>query len=265
MVELPSFAGDDLDPARGGGDLVVQACADDPLVAFHAVHNLARLARGVAALRWSQLGFGRTSSTSRHQDTPRNLMGYKDGTNNVQTSDDAVMRRARVGRIRRPRVDARRHLHGRAPHPHPARGVGSIVPGRAAADDRPAQVQRRAPRLAARVRHRGPRRARRQRPARGSRRRAHPGSGARHQRRGPPAPPGLFVRRRGRRARPAGCRAVLRLLPARPGQAVRHRAATVGGPRRVERVHPPHRQRALRAVLGGVSDGGWIGQDLLGT
>jgi deferrochelatase/peroxidase EfeB len=70
----------------------VQACADDPLVAFHAVHNLTRQARGVATLRWSQLGFGRTSSTSRHQETPRNLMGYKDGTNNVQTSDAATMR-----------------------------------------------------------------------------------------------------------------------------------------------------------------------------
>jgi deferrochelatase/peroxidase EfeB len=92
LVPLPSFPGDDLDPARGGGDLVVQACADDPLVAFHAVHNLARQARGVAALRWSQLGFGRTSSTSRHQETPRNLMGYKDGTNNIQTGDEAMMR-----------------------------------------------------------------------------------------------------------------------------------------------------------------------------
>jgi deferrochelatase/peroxidase EfeB len=92
LVALPSFAGDELDPARSGGDLVVQACADDPLVAFHAVHNLVRRARGVATLRWTQVGFGRTSSTSRHQETPRNLMGYKDGTNNIQTSDDATMR-----------------------------------------------------------------------------------------------------------------------------------------------------------------------------
>ena len=33
-----------------------------------------------SAMRWSQLGFGRTSSTSRAQATPRNLMGFKDGT-----------------------------------------------------------------------------------------------------------------------------------------------------------------------------------------
>jgi deferrochelatase/peroxidase EfeB len=93
LAELPAFAGDELDPARGGGDLAVQACADDPLVAFHAVHNLARLARGVAVLRWSQAGFGRTSSASRRQETPRNLMGYKDGTDNIPTDDAAQMAR----------------------------------------------------------------------------------------------------------------------------------------------------------------------------
>jgi deferrochelatase/peroxidase EfeB len=35
----------------------VQACADDPQVAFHAVRQLARLAYGVAQLRWAQTGF----------------------------------------------------------------------------------------------------------------------------------------------------------------------------------------------------------------
>lgn len=83
LEELPAFAGDDLDPQRSGGDLVVQACADDPQVAVHAVRNLARIGFGVVRVRWSQLGFGRTSSTSSAQSTPRNLMGFKDGTANV--------------------------------------------------------------------------------------------------------------------------------------------------------------------------------------
>ena len=91
LVDLPPFAGDELDPSSSDGDLAVQACADDPLVAFHAVHDLIRLASGVATPRWTQLGFGRTSSTSRQQVTPRNLMGYKDGTNNIATADDALM------------------------------------------------------------------------------------------------------------------------------------------------------------------------------
>jgi len=92
LVELPHFAGDQLDPQRSGGDICIQACANDPQVAFHAVRNLARLGRGTAALRWLQLGFGRTSSTSTSQGTPRNLFGFKDGTNNIKAEDTAAMR-----------------------------------------------------------------------------------------------------------------------------------------------------------------------------
>jgi deferrochelatase/peroxidase EfeB len=42
-------------------------------------------------MRWSQLGFGRTSSTSRAQETPRNLMGFKDGTNNLKLEDGRAL------------------------------------------------------------------------------------------------------------------------------------------------------------------------------
>lgn len=83
LVDLPSFPGDQLDPNRSGGALCIQACADDPQVAFHAVHNLARQSLGVFALRNVQIGFGRTSSTTANQTTQRNLLGFKDGTNNL--------------------------------------------------------------------------------------------------------------------------------------------------------------------------------------
>ena len=89
LEELPEFAGDQLDPDRGGGDLCIQACSDDPQVAVHAVRNLARIGFGTVRVRWSQLGFGRTSSTSTAQTTPRNLMGFKDGTSNVDAEDAA--------------------------------------------------------------------------------------------------------------------------------------------------------------------------------
>ena len=91
LQRLPHFPADKLDPLRSDGDLCVQACADDPQVAIHAVRNLARIAFGRAALRWSQLGFGRTSSTSTSQATPRNLMGFKDGTMNVKAEDTAAV------------------------------------------------------------------------------------------------------------------------------------------------------------------------------
>jgi deferrochelatase/peroxidase EfeB len=93
LRELEALPGDELEPERSGGDLCVQACADDPQVVFHAVRNLARIGRGVVAMRWSQLGFGRTSRTTAAQATPRNLMGFKDGTNNLTAEDAAALDR----------------------------------------------------------------------------------------------------------------------------------------------------------------------------
>jgi deferrochelatase/peroxidase EfeB len=91
LAELPAFQGETLDPARSGGDLCVQACADHPQVAFHAIHTLTLIANGIATLRWSQNGFGRTSSTSRSEPTPRNLVGFKDGTNNIRAEETGAM------------------------------------------------------------------------------------------------------------------------------------------------------------------------------
>jgi deferrochelatase/peroxidase EfeB len=91
LDDLPHFPGDALQAERSGGDLCVQACADDPQVAVHAIRNLARIGFGRVAVRWSQLGFGRTSSTSRTQATPRNLFGFKDGTANVKAEDGPVL------------------------------------------------------------------------------------------------------------------------------------------------------------------------------
>ncbi|MBV9654429.1 MAG: Dyp-type peroxidase [Acetobacteraceae bacterium] len=79
LVDLPPFTGDQLQEARTGGDLSVQACADDPQVAFHAARQLARLAQGIAQIRWAQTGFAANFAA---EETPRNLMGFKDGTQN---------------------------------------------------------------------------------------------------------------------------------------------------------------------------------------
>lgn len=91
LERLPAFLGDDLDPAASGGDMCIQVCADDPQVAVHAVRNLSRIAFGRAKLRWSQLGFGKTSRTTADQQTPRNLFGFKDGTANILADDTAAL------------------------------------------------------------------------------------------------------------------------------------------------------------------------------
>ncbi len=87
LVDLPRFNGDQSVPARTGGDLSVQACANDPLVAFHAVRQLARLAYDVAEMRWAQTGF---MSRPANGETPRNLMGFKDGTHTPEEIDKVV-------------------------------------------------------------------------------------------------------------------------------------------------------------------------------
>jgi deferrochelatase/peroxidase EfeB len=99
LVDLPALPNEDLDPAYSGGDLCIQACSDDPLVAFHVVRNLAHLGMGVVALNWMELGFGKTSTTSTAEATPRNLLGFKDGTRNIKAQDtELVDRYVWVGR-----------------------------------------------------------------------------------------------------------------------------------------------------------------------
>ena len=58
---------------------------------MHAIRNLARIGFGTVAVRWSQLGFGRTSTTSTTQSTPRNLFGFKDGTANVKAEESDAL------------------------------------------------------------------------------------------------------------------------------------------------------------------------------
>lgn len=88
LVELPKFPGDQLQEERSGGDIMVQACADNPQIAFHAVRQLARIGINVVALRWVQAGFVTDYGAGR---TARNLLGFKDGTGNPDTRDAAEM------------------------------------------------------------------------------------------------------------------------------------------------------------------------------
>lgn len=87
LTPLPALPSDQLDPALTGGDLSLQACANDPQVAYHAIRDLARMARDTVTTRWTVMGFGRASA-GPHQKTPRNLMGFKDGTRNITSDAD---------------------------------------------------------------------------------------------------------------------------------------------------------------------------------
>lgn len=85
LNDLPHFPKDQLDEAYTGGDICIQACADDPQVAFHAVRNLIRSATGLVKMKWSQSGFNAIPADGS---TPRNLFAFKDGTVNPATDEE---------------------------------------------------------------------------------------------------------------------------------------------------------------------------------
>ncbi|RRS01881.1 Dyp-type peroxidase [Glycomyces terrestris] len=79
LTELPEFDGDRLNPAWSGGDLLLQVCGDDQQVVSNAFLELRKRAVGRGSLLWVQQGF---SSAPAGGGTPRNLMGFKDGSAN---------------------------------------------------------------------------------------------------------------------------------------------------------------------------------------
>jgi deferrochelatase/peroxidase EfeB len=87
LTDLPTLPSDQLQSGYTGGDLCLSACADDPQVAYHAIRNLTRMARGTATTNWTVTGFGRASA-GPNQETPRNLLGFKDGTRNIVEESD---------------------------------------------------------------------------------------------------------------------------------------------------------------------------------
>ncbi|OCT14236.1 hypothetical protein A8709_25740 [Paenibacillus pectinilyticus] len=88
LTEMPIFHKDSLEDQLTHGDIVVQACSDDPLVCFHAIRNLSKAARGVAHLRWQQTG----QLGVKAEGTKRNLFGFKDGTANPALQDETFMK-----------------------------------------------------------------------------------------------------------------------------------------------------------------------------
>jgi deferrochelatase/peroxidase EfeB len=87
---MPTFPNDDLDPAWCHGDVSLQLSATDDDTVVHALRDIARHTRGAAQIRWRMNGF---SSPPRPSGTPRNLMGFKDGIANPDTTSPQEMAR----------------------------------------------------------------------------------------------------------------------------------------------------------------------------
>ncbi|NMO49815.1 deferrochelatase/peroxidase EfeB [Actinoplanes sp. TBRC 11911] len=90
LTAMPAFPDDHLDPARTHGDISLQLCADNRDTVVHALRDIARHTRGGMQIRWRADGF---VSPPRPEGTPRNLMGFRDGTSNLDITDAAQMDR----------------------------------------------------------------------------------------------------------------------------------------------------------------------------
>jgi deferrochelatase/peroxidase EfeB len=92
LVEMPFIANDRLDPERSHGDLLISIEAEHPDTALFALRQLMRRTRSTLVLRWVIDGFTRRGSTApRATGSPRNLMGFIDGTANLDAGSRRVM------------------------------------------------------------------------------------------------------------------------------------------------------------------------------
>ena len=88
LTAMRMFPNDDLDPAWCHGDLLLEIAAPNTDTVLHALRDIAKNTRGGMQVRWRMDGFG---SPPRPTGTPRNLMGFRDGTSNPDTTSATEM------------------------------------------------------------------------------------------------------------------------------------------------------------------------------
>jgi deferrochelatase/peroxidase EfeB len=93
LIEMPAFNGDLLDPARTGGDVLVQICASHRDTVVHTVRELMRAVAGRFAIRWTLDGFRSAQRGPTPHSSTRNLFAFRDGTANPDVADARLMSR----------------------------------------------------------------------------------------------------------------------------------------------------------------------------
>ncbi|MEO8696015.1 MAG: iron uptake transporter deferrochelatase/peroxidase subunit [Acidimicrobiales bacterium] len=91
LVRMPAFPNDEPHPDTSHGDLLIQICADHDDTCTHALRRLMRTSRKYLTLRWMLSGFVRPNELPHGRTSVRNLLGFKDGTANLDTTDIALM------------------------------------------------------------------------------------------------------------------------------------------------------------------------------
>jgi deferrochelatase/peroxidase EfeB len=95
LEQMPFLANDRLDPDRSHGDLLLTLTSTHEDLNLFALRQLHRATRGTLALHWMLDGYNRRSQVDTRPGGAgrRNLMGFIDGTANLDTADAAVMDR----------------------------------------------------------------------------------------------------------------------------------------------------------------------------
>ena len=92
LTRMPQFPNDALEADSCHGDLLIQICSDTPDTHIHALRDIIENTPDLLAVRWKIEGYNAPRAV-QPAPTPRNLLGFKDGTANPDASDAAAMDR----------------------------------------------------------------------------------------------------------------------------------------------------------------------------
>ncbi|MDX7950779.1 iron uptake transporter deferrochelatase/peroxidase subunit [Lichenihabitans sp. Uapishka_5] len=94
LVPMAQFPNDALDEAACHGDLLVQICSNTAETNIHALRDIVKHTPDLLGLRWQMPGFLPPHTLRKlGRDTVRNLLGFKDGTANLDARDESLMER----------------------------------------------------------------------------------------------------------------------------------------------------------------------------
>lgn len=93
LQKMTRFPNDSLDAALCHGDLLLQICANTQDTVIHALRDIIKHTPDLLSVRWKREGFiSDHAARSKGKETPVNLLGFKDGTANPDSSDAALMK-----------------------------------------------------------------------------------------------------------------------------------------------------------------------------
>ena len=94
LVSMLHFPNDELESEICHGDLLIQICSNTAETNIHALRDILKHTPDLLSLRWSRDGFLPPHTVKKlGRDTVRNLLGFKDGTANLDARDETLMQR----------------------------------------------------------------------------------------------------------------------------------------------------------------------------